>query len=257
MTPTMSAGPEPQVQSDDRPGLAEVLKLAFLDERHGPLPALLIALTVVAGLLDATTILRLGHVFVATMTGNLVFLGLAAAGAKGFTVATAGLSVVGFILGVLIGGRTLQTYGAHRGLALSNVLRVKLCLAGSVGVLSVITGPHFSNVVVDVMVVLLSASMGAQLATIRYLKVPDLMTVVMTLTITGVIVERQRGWHDYVMVRRALGLLAFAIGALTGGLLVLNVGVSVALLFGVAIMAGTAIGAYRASRSSASWSAPV
>ena len=39
--------------------------------RHGPLPPLLLLLTAVTGLVDAVSILRLGRVFVANMTGNL------------------------------------------------------------------------------------------------------------------------------------------------------------------------------------------
>ena len=50
--------------------------------RHGPLPPLLLGLTVVTGLVDAFSYLLLGHVFVANMTGNVVFLGFAIAGAK-------------------------------------------------------------------------------------------------------------------------------------------------------------------------------
>ena len=34
----------------------------MLDERHGPLPLLLIVLTVVTGLVDAVSYLKLGHV---------------------------------------------------------------------------------------------------------------------------------------------------------------------------------------------------
>jgi hypothetical protein len=68
------------------------------------LPAFLLALTVVAGVLDAVSILRLGGVFVATMTGNLVFLGLAAAGAKAFAAGTSALALAGFVAGVPIGG---------------------------------------------------------------------------------------------------------------------------------------------------------
>jgi Protein of unknown function (DUF1275) len=49
---------------------------------HGPLPAILVALTVVTGLVDAVSYLALGHVFVANMTGNVVFLGFALAGAR-------------------------------------------------------------------------------------------------------------------------------------------------------------------------------
>jgi hypothetical protein len=105
---------------------------AVLDDKDGPLPALLLALTVLAGVVDAVSILRLGHVFVATVTGNLVFLGLAAAGAKGFDVCTSALAVGGFIVGALIGARACQAARSHRGLALRNVLGVKTSLAGVV-----------------------------------------------------------------------------------------------------------------------------
>jgi uncharacterized membrane protein YoaK (UPF0700 family) len=54
-----------------------------LDDR---LPPLLILLTVVTGLVDAASYLSLGHVFVANMTGNVVFLGFALAGASGFSI---------------------------------------------------------------------------------------------------------------------------------------------------------------------------
>jgi uncharacterized membrane protein YoaK (UPF0700 family) len=44
---------------------------------------LLLGMTVVSGAVDAVSILRLGHVFVANMTGNVVFLGFAIARAPG------------------------------------------------------------------------------------------------------------------------------------------------------------------------------
>jgi uncharacterized membrane protein YoaK (UPF0700 family) len=45
------------------------------------LPPLFLILTFVTGVVDATSYLRLGHVFVANMTGNVVFLGFGLAGA--------------------------------------------------------------------------------------------------------------------------------------------------------------------------------
>src|SRR5438067_466261 len=165
--------------------LGHRLRRALHDEAHGPLPALLLGLTVLAGVVDATSILRLGGVFVATMTGNLVFLGLAAAGAHGFAVGTSALAIGGFIVGVLIGGRVLAAARSHRGRALRNVLGVKLTFALLVAVVAIVAGPHFSHSARNTMLVLLSISMGCQLAAIRYLKVPDLLTVVLTLTITG------------------------------------------------------------------------
>ena len=50
---------------------------ATRDPRHGPLPLLLMLLTTVTGLVDAVSYLALNHVFVANMTGNVVFLGFA------------------------------------------------------------------------------------------------------------------------------------------------------------------------------------
>jgi uncharacterized membrane protein YoaK (UPF0700 family) len=229
------------------------LRRVVMDERDGPLPALLLALTVLAGLVDATSILRLGHVFVATITGNLVFIGLAAAGASGFAVLTPALAVGGFIVGALIGGQACRAARSHRGLALRNVLAVKLWLASAVTVIAVVTGPHFPIRARDTMVVLLAMSFGAQLAAIRYLKVPDLLTVVLTMTITSVLTERESGWRDPKILRRLLSLVAFTVGALSGALLILNVGVTAALLLGLGIIIATTIAAHAVSRTSSSW----
>ena len=53
---------------------------------EGLLPLLFLALTFVTGVVDATSYLSLGHVFVANMTGNVVFLGFGIAGAGGISV---------------------------------------------------------------------------------------------------------------------------------------------------------------------------
>ena len=56
----------------------------------------LVTLTVVTGLVDAVSYLALGHVFVANMTGNVVFLGFALAGAP------AGLSALAALAAFLV-----------------------------------------------------------------------------------------------------------------------------------------------------------
>jgi uncharacterized membrane protein YoaK (UPF0700 family) len=231
------------------------LRRALVDEEHGPLPALLLALTVLAGVVDATSILRLGHVFVATMTGNLVFISLAVAGAKGFAVGTSALALGGFVVGVLIGGRACRAGRSHRGQALRNVLLVKLALGGAVTLLAVLTGPDFPIGARDAMLVLLAVSMGAQLAAIRYLKVPDLLTVVLTMTITGALTERRHDPQDPTLYRRGLALVAFALGAVSGALLILHVGVAAALSLGLAIILAATITAHLVSRTPTSWSA--
>lgn len=236
--------------------IVEGLRRAVIDERDGPLPAMLVALTVLAGIVDASSILRLGHVFVATMTGNLVFVGLALAGARGFALLPCLLSIGGFVAGALAGGRACQAAHLHRARALRNVVGVKLALAAGVTVLVVAVGGHPAHGVGDAIVVLLAMSMGAQLAAIRYLKVPDLLTVVLTLTITGALIERGLGPFHPAVLRRAVAVLAFAVGAVSGALLVLDVALVAALGLGLAIIVGVATAAHLASRSSEDWTAP-
>jgi Protein of unknown function (DUF1275) len=63
---------------------------------YGPLPPLLVAMTVVTGLVDAFSYLVLGHVFVANMTGNVVFLAFALAGARGFSLPAVVVALAAF-----------------------------------------------------------------------------------------------------------------------------------------------------------------
>ncbi len=235
---------------------AERFVKAVIDDRDGPLPLLLLGLTMLAGVVDATSILRLGHVFVATMTGNLLFIGLAAAGAKGFEVGICAIALGGFAIGAVIGGRECRHAQSHRGRAFRNVLATKAVAAVAVTVTALATGPRFSAGVRDVIVILLALSMGTQLALIRYLKVPDLMTVVLTLTLTGAITEWNRGAWDPAMLRRGLALFAFALGGACGALLVLNVGAGGALALGLAIIIVVGIGAHAVSRSPEGWASP-
>jgi uncharacterized membrane protein YoaK (UPF0700 family) len=107
------------------------------------------------------------------------------------------------------------------------------------------------------MVVLLAMSMGDQLAAIRYLKVPDLVTVVLTLTITGVLADRRRlGWSHPAMLRRFTAVIAFAVGAIGGGLLVLYVSLGAALALGLAIIVGVTISTHLVASSTSDWTAP-
>lgn len=66
-------------------------------------PSLLV-LTVISGLIDAASFLGLGRVFVANMTGNLVFLGFALSGTAQMTALTSLMSLAAFLAGAVTGG---------------------------------------------------------------------------------------------------------------------------------------------------------
>src|SRR5580704_12648879 len=61
---------------------------AHMSEPQGPSHPLVLSLatlTVVSGVVDAVSYFGLGHVFTANMTGNVVLIGFALAGAPGFS----------------------------------------------------------------------------------------------------------------------------------------------------------------------------
>lgn len=78
-------------------------------------------LTVVTGLVDAVSYLALGHVFVANMTGNVVFLGFAEGGAPGLSALAA---LAAFLVGAVAGGRLAIRSGEHRGRQLRSAMTV-------------------------------------------------------------------------------------------------------------------------------------
>src|SRR5258708_12061051 len=75
-------------------------------ERERALVPVLLSLTAVTGLVDAVSVLGLGRVFTANMTGNVVFLGFAAAGAPGLSLVRSGAALLAFVIGAAIGGRS-------------------------------------------------------------------------------------------------------------------------------------------------------
>jgi uncharacterized membrane protein YoaK (UPF0700 family) len=69
---------------------------------------------VVTGVVDAVSILRLGRVFVANMTGNVVFSAFALVGAPGFSLSASLAALGGFLVGALGGGAVTGRLGPWR-----------------------------------------------------------------------------------------------------------------------------------------------
>jgi uncharacterized membrane protein YoaK (UPF0700 family) len=219
--------------------------------QHGPLPRLLIGLTVVTGLVDAFSYLTLGHVFVANMTGNVVFFGFALAGVGEVSAFASLLAVVAFAAGAALGGRLAREPRPHRGYLLAAACSVQavLMLASAIVVAVAGTGLTVTRMV---LIALLAAAMGGQNAVVRRLGVPDLTTTVLTLTVTGLVADASPA---PVRVRRVLAVLAMVLGAFIGGVLLRWVAPSAPLWLAAALLLGCAAGGYASARSprSAVW----
>lgn len=218
--------------------------------------ALLVALqamTVVTGFVDAVSYLGLGHVFTANMTGNVVLLGLALAGAPRLSIARPLTSLIAFLLGGVVGGRL--------GLALSTAARGRyvvtaaafeallLCAAALACARPDITAEN-SVVRLYIVIVLIAVAMGLRTVTVRRLAVADITTTVVTSVLAGLAADSSlAGANNLRMGRRVGSALSMLVGAAIGTLL-LRFGLAVPLMLG-GILVLAAASAY-ASASPAS-----
>lgn len=226
------------------------------DDPHGPLPGLLVLLTVVTGLVDAFSYLRLGRVFVANMTGNVVFLSFDLGGASGFVWWASLLAVVAFLLGAFGGGDIARRYGAHRGRHLRNAAGLQAVLVAAAVVIGFAVHQPYRSGNLAVLVILLGLAMGLQNATARALAVPDLTTTVLTLTLTGITSDgAAQGGGSSKLGRRSVSVASMFVGGLVGAALIENGASSWSLFIAVVLLAAVVAGTSRTLPSTTAWTA--
>jgi uncharacterized membrane protein YoaK (UPF0700 family) len=271
-TPAQPAQAAPRV-----PGAPGLPRSLVAHPAYGPLPGLLLILTVVTGVVDSISILALGRVFVANMTGNVVFAGFAIVGAPGFSLSASLFALAGFLVGAGFGGTMITRVGSDRAallragtaaeVALAAVALVLAALSGDPGVshgtTHIIAGA-FGPAVTDALAAVLATAMGIQNAVARKLAVPDLTTTVLTMTLTGIgadlrAVLRAGDTHAKAtsdLVRRLLAIGTMLAGALAGASLTLYVSPVSALALALSLLAATAAAAMALAARPASWRTP-
>lgn len=207
---------------------------------HGRFVPALLTLTVVTGVVDAVSYLSLGHVFVANMTGNVVFLGFAWAGAPGLSASASLVSLAAFLAGAFAGGRLHgRAPAVSRGRLFATAVAVQAVLIAASTAVALPDEPVGAPTRYA-LTILLGTAMGLQNAVVRRLAVPDLTTTVLTLTLTGVAAD---GPGKRNMGRRLASTCAMFAGALGGALLVLHVGLASALGLAMALLSPLAVAA--------------
>jgi uncharacterized membrane protein YoaK (UPF0700 family) len=149
----------------------------------------LLLLTFATGLVDAISVLALGHVFVANMTGNIIFLGFWFVPRAGVDLTAAIVAFVSFLTGTVIGGRLVRHFGAQTrrwlttALGVEVALLVALSILAGAGVLSYHTNSKL------VLICGLATTFGVQNATARQFGIQELSTTVLTSTVVGIGVD--------------------------------------------------------------------
>jgi uncharacterized membrane protein YoaK (UPF0700 family) len=214
----------------------------------------MLVLTVLVGVVDAVSILSLGRVFVANMTGNVVFVGFAIAGASGFSLSASLSALGGFLLGAAIGAAAAGHLGSHRGRLLAAVAGGELVLLLVALLVAAAAGPRAGAGAKEGVAALVALAMGVQNAVVRQLKVFDLTTTVLTMTLTGIAADARQP-DRFALVRRLLAVGAMLAGAAVGAVLVLEVSNVAALGLAAALLGLVVVCASAGSRSPARWHA--
>ncbi|HEX6547714.1 MAG TPA: YoaK family protein [Candidatus Dormibacteraeota bacterium] len=187
------------------------------------LAALLLLLTAVAGLVDSVSYLQLGHTFVANMTGNIVFVGFAVAGAPGLSLLSSIIAIAAFGAGALAAGRIAHRRDFGKSELLRDMAAVELVLV------ALATATHLVERSPDgfgahATVAFLAAAMGIQSAMTGRLAIRGFNSTVVLTTMLGTLAAGSRlaGGTGADNGRRALAILAMLAGALAGALVTLH-----------------------------------
>ncbi|MCX5210360.1 DUF1275 domain-containing protein [Kitasatospora sp. NBC_00240] len=194
--------------------------------RSAALDAVLIVLTLTTGVIEAVSLLALGHVFTALMTGNMLFLAFGLAGGPGLSVTASAVSLGAFAVGNLAGAllETRVEARRHRWFVAGLVAEALLLggaglAAGGIGRLDEPLTGHLYLVIA-----LTALAMGLRSVTTLRARVAELPTTLTTRALTSVISglapvvgrDPARNGDAGSALLRAAGVVAMFLGGLLG-----------------------------------------
>ena len=204
--------------------------------------AALLMLTFATGLVDSISVLVLGHVFVANMTGNVIFLGFWFVPHSGVDLTAAAVAFASFVTGAVIGGRLMRHLAG-------NVRRwLTVALGGEVVGLLVLAGLAGAGVLSYhgtgrlILIVGLALVFGSQSVAARQFGIQELSTTVLTATIVGIGMDSRLaggGGHREKLRYAVVGTMCG--GAVVGATLSRIVVAPVIALAALSVAAGLAI----------------
>jgi len=148
--------------------------------------AALLLLTFATGLVDAVSVLRLGHVFVANMTGNVIFLGFWFVPHSGVDLTAAIVAFLSFLTGAVIAGRFGRRWDSDVRQWITVALGSEVLMLAA---LSILAGTGILDYHDNTKLILLAGlamTFGAQNATARFFGIQELSTTVLTSTIVAI-----------------------------------------------------------------------
>jgi uncharacterized membrane protein YoaK (UPF0700 family) len=146
----------------------------------------LLLLTFATGLVDAISVLVLGHVFVANMTGNVIFLGFWFVQSTVVDLTAAAVAFISFVAGTVLGGRLARHLDTEVRRWVTVALGMEVLILATLSILAgngVLAYHGYGRLIV---IAGLAISFGSQNAAARQFGIQELSTTVLTSTIVGI-----------------------------------------------------------------------
>ncbi|WP_082953018.1 YoaK family protein [Mycobacterium sp. 852002-10029_SCH5224772] len=177
----------------------------------------LLLLTFATGLADSISILVLGHVFVANMTGNVIFLGFWLAPRTSIDLTAVAVALPTFVCATVLSGRLLRHFGERTRTWITTVLATEIVLLVA---LSILAGagvlPYQRNSTL-IMIGILAVTFGLQHSSARQFGIQELSTTVLTSTIVSLGVDSRLAGGTGERQRLRIGVVVtMCAGALFG-----------------------------------------
>lgn len=142
--------------------------------------------TFAAGTVDVISFTQLGFIFASAMTGNLALLGLYVGRGSIDSAIGSLLALVGFVIGASFG--TLLTRDKLNQRAMTILLATETIFLLAVSLLWFFISHRNGGISADVLILLLSSSMGLQSILGKKINLSNIPTVVFTSTLTNIVI---------------------------------------------------------------------
>lgn len=204
----------------------------------------LLLLTFATGLADAIAVLVLGHVFVANMTGNVIFLGFWFAPRSTVDLTGVVVAFPTFVTGTILGGRLVRHYGARARNWITAALGIEVVL---MSILSVMAGTGVCRYDDNTKLLLIGGMaivFGLQHSTARQFGIQELTTTVLTSTIVGLGADSRLAGGDANREKLRYGVVLTMCASATVGATITRVAVAPVLGLAAAVV-GTSMLIFR------------
>src|SRR6201998_375989 len=122
--------------------------------------AALLLVTLGTGVADSISILVLGHVFVANMTGNVIFLGFWLAPKTSIDLTAVAVALPTFVCTTILSGRLLRLFGERTRSWITTVLATEIALLAALSTLAATGVLRYHDNTKLIMIGLLAVTFG-------------------------------------------------------------------------------------------------